>query len=65
MFNLAVPFCEKRVWGFWLQITRIIHILTEKKAPSQELVEIVKDLYTERVADVRFIIPVLGGLTQV
>ncbi|XP_067941603.1 symplekin-like [Watersipora subatra] len=45
-------------------ITRIIHILTERQVPSSELVDIVKDLYRERVADVRFLIPVLGGLSK-
>ena len=39
--------------------------MTERQAPSPELVEIVKVLYQERVADVRFIIPVLSGLQKV
>ena len=43
---------------------RIIHILTERTAPSPELVNKVRDLYAKRVADVRFLIPVLNGLTR-
>ena len=45
-------------------VTRIIHILTERAAPSPELVNKVRDLYAKRVADVRFLIPVLNGLTR-
>ncbi|XP_066581188.1 symplekin [Prorops nasuta] len=45
-------------------ITRIIHILTEKSAPSAELVARVRELYQTRVSDVRFLIPVLNGLTK-
>ena len=45
-------------------ITRIIHILTEKATPSPELVDKVRELYAHRVADVRFLIPVLTGLTR-
>ena len=45
-------------------VTRIIHILTERSAPSPELVNKVRDLYAKRVADVRFLIPVLNGLTK-
>lgn len=45
-------------------ITRIIHILTEKTTPSPELVDKVRELYAHRVADVRFLIPVLNGLTR-
>ena len=32
--------------------------------PSEELVRHVKDLYNERVSDVRFLIPVLTGLSR-
>ena len=46
-------------------VTRIIHILTDKQAPSTELVEKVRDLYHKRVSDVRFLIPVLIGLSKV
>ncbi|KAK0180003.1 hypothetical protein PV327_005690 [Microctonus hyperodae] len=45
-------------------VTRIIHILTEKSAPSVELVARVRELYQTRVSDVRFLIPVLNGLTK-
>jgi len=45
-------------------ITRIIHILTEKSTPSRELVDKVRELYAHRVADVRFLIPVLSGLSR-
>ncbi|KAK3093871.1 hypothetical protein FSP39_021289 [Pinctada imbricata] len=45
-------------------VTRVIHILTDKVAPSPELVERVRDLYHKRVPDVRFLIPVLTGLTK-
>ena len=46
-------------------ITRIVHILTDKSMPTPELVEKVKTLYEERkVDDVRFLIPVLNGLTK-
>ena len=33
--------------------------------PSQELVERIRDLYHKRVPDVRFLIPVLNGLSKV
>ena len=45
-------------------VTRIIHVLTDKQPPSSELVSRVRDLYHKRVADVRFLIPVLNGLTK-
>ncbi|XP_035728470.1 symplekin-like [Vespa mandarinia] len=45
-------------------VTRIIHILTEKSIPSAELVARVRELYQTRVSDVRFLIPVLNGLTK-
>ncbi|XP_058793524.1 symplekin [Phymastichus coffea] len=45
-------------------ITRIIHILTDKAPPSPELVAKVRELYQTRVSDVRFLIPVLNGLTK-
>ena len=45
-------------------ITRIIHILTEKAPPSEALVCRVRDLYNQRVSDVRFLIPVLTGLSK-
>ncbi|CAH1966093.1 unnamed protein product [Acanthoscelides obtectus] len=45
-------------------VTRVIHILTDKTPPSVHLVERVRDLYTTRISDVRFLIPVLTGLTK-
>ncbi|KAF2357901.1 Symplekin C-terminal [Trinorchestia longiramus] len=45
-------------------ITRIIHILTEKAPPSEALVCQVRELYNRRVSDVRFLIPVLTGLSK-
>ena len=33
--------------------------------PSPELVDKVRDLYHKRVSDVRFLIPVLNGLSKV
>nr|CAD7265235.1 unnamed protein product [Timema shepardi] len=45
-------------------VTRVIHILTEKCPPSAQLVAQVRDLYQTRVSDVRFLIPVLNGLTK-
>ncbi|XP_043283816.1 symplekin [Venturia canescens] len=45
-------------------VTRIIHILTDKSPPSAELVSRVRELYQTRVSDVRFLIPVLNGLTK-
>ncbi|PSN37455.1 hypothetical protein C0J52_11700 [Blattella germanica] len=45
-------------------VTRVIHILTDKTPPSSELVARVRELYHTRVSDVRFLIPVLNGLTK-
>ncbi|XP_033100006.1 symplekin-like, partial [Anneissia japonica] len=45
-------------------ITRMLHILTDKVPPSQDLVRRVRDLYQKRVPDVRFLIPVLIGLEK-
>ncbi|RWS26462.1 symplekin-like protein, partial [Leptotrombidium deliense] len=45
-------------------VTRIIHVLTDKQPPSSELVARVRDLYHKRVPDVRFLIPVLNGLSK-
>lgn len=45
-------------------VTRVIQILTDKGAPSTQLVQRVRDLYNTRVSDVRFLIPVLNGLTK-
>lgn len=59
---LLVENCPK---GAETLVTRIIHILTDKAPPSAELVSRVRDLYHKRVPDVRFLIPVLNGLTRV
>lgn len=45
-------------------ITRIIYILTEKVAINPELVKRVRELYTNKVADVRLLIPVINGLSK-
>lgn len=45
-------------------LTRLVHIFTEKAPPSQELVSKVRELYATRVSDVRFLIPVLTGLSK-
>ena len=45
-------------------VTRVLHIVTDKNPPTVELVQKVKDLYNKRVSDVRFLIPVLNGLTK-
>lgn len=58
---LLVENCPK---GAETLITRIIHVLTDKQPPSNELVSRVRDLYNKRVSDVRFLIPVLNGLTK-
>ncbi|XP_014678307.1 PREDICTED: symplekin-like, partial [Priapulus caudatus] len=58
---LLVENCPK---GAETLVTRIIHILTDKSPPSQQLVERVRDLYHKRVSDVRFLIPVLTGLSK-
>ena len=39
-------------------------VLLFAASPSPELVERVRDLYRKRVSDVRFLIPVLIGLTK-
>lgn len=45
-------------------ITRIIYILTEKNPPTPELVTRVRELYQNKVSDVRLLIPVMSGLTK-
>lgn len=45
-------------------VTRVIHILTDKGTPSPQLVQRVREMYNTRVSDVRFLIPVLNGLTK-
>ena len=46
-------------------ITRIIHILTDKGPPTPEIVDKIRNLYEERnMEDVRFLIPIMNGLTK-
>ncbi|KAJ0176277.1 hypothetical protein K1T71_008451 [Dendrolimus kikuchii] len=45
-------------------LTRLMHIFTEKAPPTPELVSMVRELYATRVSDVRFLIPVLTGLSK-
>ncbi|KAL1491323.1 hypothetical protein ABEB36_011936 [Hypothenemus hampei] len=56
-----VESCDK---GSETLVTRVIHILTDKATPTPQLVEKVKELYDTKVSDVRFLIPVLTGLTK-
>lgn len=58
---LLLENCPK---GAETMVARMIHVLTDKQAPSAELVSRVRDLYQKRVPDVRFLIPVLNGLTK-
>ncbi|GFU50123.1 symplekin [Nephila pilipes] len=57
-------FVEKCPKGAETLVTRIIHILTDKAPPSAELVSRVRDLYRKRVPDVRFLIPIINGLSK-
>ncbi|XP_004519512.1 symplekin [Ceratitis capitata] len=46
-------------------IIRVVHLLTERVAtPNVELVHRVRELYANKVNDVRVLIPVLSGLTR-
>lgn len=45
-------------------ITRIVYILSEKQAPTPELVNMVREVYQTKVSDVRFLIPVLNSLSK-
>lgn len=55
---------EKCPKGSETLVTRIIHILSDRGPPSTQLVSRVRELYHSRVSDVRFLIPVLNGLTK-
>lgn len=57
-------FVENCPKGAETLVTRIIHILTDKAPPSNELVDRVRDLYHKRVPDVRFLIPIINGLSK-
>uniref|UniRef100_A0A914ZJU9 Symplekin n=2 Tax=Parascaris univalens TaxID=6257 RepID=A0A914ZJU9_PARUN len=45
-------------------VARIVHLLTERNAPTQELVDRVRTLYEQGRTDVRSLIPVLNGLDK-
>ncbi|XP_055374748.1 symplekin [Condylostylus longicornis] len=45
-------------------VTKIIYILTERTAPTTELVNKVRELYQNKVNDVRLLIPIISGLTK-
>eukprot|EP00096_Caligus_rogercresseyi_P006892 TRINITY_DN2389_c0_g1_i1.p2 TRINITY_DN2389_c0_g1~~TRINITY_DN2389_c0_g1_i1.p2 ORF type:complete len:1145 (-),score=464.89 TRINITY_DN2389_c0_g1_i1:191-3625(-) len=45
-------------------VMRIVRILTEKTPPTTLLVDKVRNLYNSRVSDVRFLIPILTGLSK-
>ncbi|XP_066261627.1 symplekin [Euwallacea similis] len=59
-----IQLVEDCVKGSETLVTRVIHILTDKVPPTAELVEKVKELYNTKVSDVRFLIPVLNGLSK-
>ena len=45
-------------------ITKILHIITDGVSPNPELVDRVRDLYKTRVPDVRFLVPIVNGLSK-
>lgn len=59
-----IKLVEECTKGSETLVTRVIHVLTDKGAPSAELVDKVKQLYNTKVSDVRFLIPVLTGLPK-
>lgn len=59
-----LQFVEQCPQGTETLVTRVIHVLTERIAPSPALVERVRDLYEKKVSDVRFLVPVLAGLKK-
>ncbi|VDP09748.1 unnamed protein product [Soboliphyme baturini] len=59
-----LTFVERCPKGAETLVTRLVHVLTERNPPTSELVKRVRDLYHERVPDVRFLIPVLTGLSR-
>lgn len=59
-----LQFVEACPQGAETFVTRLIHILTDKAPPSLELVSRVRDLYHRRVQDVRFLIPIITGLSK-
>ncbi|KAM3958748.1 symplekin scaffold protein [Aphomia sociella] len=60
-FRILLDECPR---GAETLLTRLVHIFTEKAPPSEELVSRVRDLYATRVSDVRFLIPILTGLSK-
>lgn len=45
-------------------ILHFLHILTESETPTPQLVTVVKNIYQKRVADPRFLIPIIPGLDK-
>ena len=63
--ELLLDFISSGPKGAETLIARVVHILTEgQQNPSPELVSRVYALYQERVDDVRFLIPVIPGLSK-
>ncbi|CAH0400259.1 unnamed protein product [Chilo suppressalis] len=60
-FRTLLQHCPR---GAETLLTRLVHIFTERAPPSEELVSRVRELYATRVSDVRFLIPVLTGLSK-
>lgn len=55
---------EEGVKGTETLITRIIYILTERTSLDPELVRRVRNLYHNKVSDVRLLIPIITGLPK-
>lgn len=55
---------EDGVKGTETLITRVVYILTERTTVHPELVWRVRDLYHNKVADVRLLIPIIQGLPK-
>ncbi|XP_029405964.2 symplekin [Bactrocera dorsalis] len=62
---ILLKFIEDCPKGTETLIIRIIHLLTERVAtPNPELVNRVRELYANKIKDVRVLIPVLSGLSR-
>lgn len=62
---ILLKLIEESPKGCETLIIRIIYILTEKQAtPHSELVGRVKELYNNKIKDVRVLIPILSGLSR-
>lgn len=61
---VLLKFIEDGAKGTETLITRIIYILTEKNAPSGDLVNRVRHLYRTKICDVRLLIPILITLSR-